>query len=163
MASPGPRPTPTNILKNRGSWRAKVRAGEPQPQMGKPRCPGWLNGRARAEYKRMCKLLDDMGILAHTDGNALARYCLLWHRWLEAEEVLALYGQWEEIKDAKGFVVSHKTRPQVQLARDLSRQLSRLEAEFGLTPSSRTKVVAEESEESSNRGGPGKSRYFSAG
>ena len=31
MARPGPKPTPTSVLKERGSWLAKLRGDEPEP------------------------------------------------------------------------------------------------------------------------------------
>ena len=167
---PGPAPTPTQILHNRGSWRAKSRVGEPKPEMGKPRCPGWLNGRPRKEWQRIAKLTDEMGILAMSDGNALARYCLLWHRWLEAEEHLALYGATYPIysktlkdKEGKPLATGFQLFPQVKVAATLAQLLARLENEFGLTPAARTRVISEEAEEGENRGGPGKARYFTAG
>ncbi len=166
---PGPAPTPTQILHNRDSWRAKTRVGEPKPEMGKPMCPRWLTGRPKKEWNRIAKLTDEMGVLAKTDGNALARYCQLWHRWLEAEEFLQLHGSTypiysKSMKDEKGkpLATGFQLFPQVKVASNLAQLLARLENEFGLTPAARTRVISTEAEEGENRGGPGKARYFDA-
>ena len=45
---------------------------------GKPICPQWLSPDAKAEWKRIVPLLDDMGILSKTDQTMLAQYCTLY-------------------------------------------------------------------------------------
>ncbi len=57
MGSRGPAPTPTETLKARGSWRAKIRDGEPEFKNGKPSCPKFLPAEARAEWRRQVKAL----------------------------------------------------------------------------------------------------------
>src|SRR3990167_11235512 len=80
----GPAPTPTATLKQRGSWRANERKNEPQPERRIPDCPDWLAPEAAEVWNQMAVLLDAMGVLTVADGNALARYCVLWVRWKRA-------------------------------------------------------------------------------
>lgn len=81
-----------------------------------------------------------MKVLTKIDGNALARYCQLWSRWIRAEQFLQKYGDTYPLKDESGNVRCFMPWPQVAIANKLSQSLTRLEQEFGLTPSSRTRI-----------------------
>src|SRR3954453_3758290 len=83
-----------------------------------------------------------MRVLAAVDRNALARYCVLWSRWKTAELFLAKNGSVYTLKDDKGAVRCVQQFPQVSIAHRLAMALSRLEAEFGLTPSARARIEA---------------------
>jgi P27 family predicted phage terminase small subunit len=142
MGQRGPAPTPTEVLKRRGSWRAKKRKNEPKAATTtRPRCPNWLNVEARKEWQRLVVELEDMGVLAVTDRNALSRYCVLLVRWRAAEKVLRAEGT--TFMGAGG----PQARPETREARDLAAELGRIEREFGLTPSARTRVMVERGEE----------------
>ncbi len=156
---PGPAPTPTALLRARGSWRAQTRTSEPKPQMGRPPCPSWLSKDAKTEWRRLVTLLNNARVLAKSDGNALARYCRLWERWQGAERFILEHGSTYRTKDKNGEPAGHRAFPQVAIAAQLAQQLTRLEHEFGLTPAARSRVTAEEREETSSNGGD-KSRFF---
>ena len=66
MGRRGPPPTPTPMLKLRGSWRADVNRAEPQPEMGKPKCPDWIDVYAKAAWKQLVPQLEQMGVLKMT-------------------------------------------------------------------------------------------------
>jgi P27 family predicted phage terminase small subunit len=162
MGRRGPAPTPTEILKLRGSPLAKKRAkqGESKGPSGRPRCPNWLDAEAKAMWRRLVPQLELMGVLTRIDGNALARYCRLWSRWRKAEEFIDQHGEMYPLKDEKGQTKYFQQWPQVAIANKLAQQLTRLEQEFGMTPSSRTRIqVAPRAKEPSNA----KSRFFEAG
>lgn len=135
MAARGPAPTPTRILKLRGSPRARGRKREPSPKAGMPAMPADLDGDARSCWKRLAGELDGLGVVSHADANALERYCRLWARWREAEREIAEKGSTFETE--KGYVGQ---QPSVAIAQKLAIALLRLEQEFGLTPASRTRV-----------------------
>ena len=157
MGSRGPQPTPTKILKMRGSWRAKINPDEPQPQAKKPTRPKWLNAEAVKVWVNLTRKLFRMGVLTDVDGNALARYCMLFARWRTCEEFLEKHGQTRVVKDDSGKAVDIKTFPQVTIAGSLADQLLRLEQQFGLTPSARARLrTLPETEKKQN----GKSQYF---
>src|SRR5580765_2397007 len=92
MGARGPAPTPTAILQLRGSWRAKTRTGEPQPQRGKPKCPKSFNREQTTTWRRLCRMLDQMNILTAVDGHQLERYCIYLCRWRACEEFIARNG-----------------------------------------------------------------------
>ena len=156
---PGPAPTPTAILRARGSWRAKTRTSEPRPRLGKPPCPRWLSKDAKTEWRRLATLLDDARVLAKSDGNSLSRYCIFLTRWRDAELYILEHGSTYRTKDKNGKPAGHRPFPQVAIAAQLARELARLEREFGLTPAARSGVTAEKREESTSNSGD-KSRFF---
>lgn len=137
MGKRGPKPTPTKTLKLRGSWRAETRKGEPQPELGLPIMPRTLRAEAKLVWKRIVPKLAAMGVLAAIDGEALARYCTMAVRYWKAERFLELNGDTYAARDGE------KKRPQVGIATDLNAALARIEASFGLSPSSRTSIRTE--------------------
>lgn len=140
MGARGPRPTPTSILELRGSRRAKLNRGEPQPAPGLPDPPVWLDAEGLAVWNEITPMLDEMGVLTRIDGLALARYCSLWADWIRARQFVSRHGTTYPIKDGNGKVKCFGQFPEVALLHKLSLALSRMEAEFGLTPSARTRL-----------------------
>ena len=142
MGRRGPAPTPTNILKLRGSTLVSKRRekSEPKAPVGKPRCPDWLDQDAKAAWKQVAPLLEAMGVLTRIDVNALARYCRLWSRWRKAEAFLDQHGEMYPLKHDNGQVKYMQPWPQVAIAGKLAQQLTRLEQEFGMTPAARTRI-----------------------
>lgn len=142
MGRRGPAPTPTNVLKLRGSTLVtKAREeSEVKGPHGRPTCPKWLNNEAKAAWRQVVPILEGMGVLTKADGNALARYCRLWARWRKAEDFIDEHGLVYPLKDDAGNVKCVQQWPQVSVAHRLALQLTRLEQEFGLTPSARARL-----------------------
>lgn len=140
MGRRGPAPTPTAILRLRGSRLAGQRGDEPRPPRAAPARPDWLDDEGRAAWQQLVPMLRRMRVLTKIDGNALARYCQTWVRWRRAEEFIARNGEVYTLKDDKGQVRCVMQWPQVSIANKLAIQLLRLEQEFGLTPSARTRI-----------------------
>ncbi len=140
MGRRGPPPTPTRVLRMRGSWRGNRNPREPAPQGTAPRRPKWLDPDAAAAWTNLAPLLAGMGLLASADANALARYCTLWARWRKAEEFLRQHGETHLVKGGDGGVRGLAPYPQVRIAAMLAEQLLRLEQHFGMTPSARSRI-----------------------
>ena len=100
-----------------------------------PSAPRELSKTARAEWRRMAKILTASRLVTVADRAALAGYCATWAQWLEVQEQVQREGL--VISQPSGRVVQN---PAVQMAISLSAELRRWAVEFGLTPSSRTKV-----------------------
>lgn len=142
MGRRGPPPTPTPILRLRGSKLVYQRdkQTEAKGSPGVPDCPDWLDEDGKAAWEQLVPQLQSMGVLTRIDGNALARYCKLWARWRKAEAFIDQHGEVYPLKDEKGKVKYLAQFPQVNIAANLAQQLTRLEQEFGLTPSARTRI-----------------------
>ena len=122
MGNRGPSKTPTAILEKRGSWRAKVRNGEPVANVGcEP--PSWLNGEALRAWHELEPRLRNMGVVSDIDWRILARYCTYWVLWLKE---LSKDGRFET--DMERY----------------ANQLTKMERELGLTPSARASLSVNE-------------------
>ena len=158
MGRRGPAPTPTQKLALAGSWRADRNKAEPQPEASNLSPPEWVSEEAKACWAEIAPQLDRMGVLKRIDENALARYCQLWSRWKAAELFIARHGETYPIKDGQGNVKYIQQLPQVAIASKLAQQLTRLEQEFGMTPSARTRIEVDMPSAVTD-----KSRFFETG
>ena len=75
MGTRGPTPTPTKILKLRGSRRANRNKAEPKFTEGMVEPPNWLDDMARNEWSRCIAELESVNILQRVDMAVLATYC----------------------------------------------------------------------------------------
>lgn len=108
---------------------------EPRPPVEMPICPSNLNIAARARWNEVCPELMRMGVLARIDGGSLAQYCQAWARWVEAEKQLEKFGP--VIKSPSGYPVQN---PHLAIANGAMAFCQRFAAEFGMTPSARTRL-----------------------
>jgi len=143
MGKRGPRPTPTHLLQLRGSKLVNKdrREREVKGPEGLPDKPEWLDEMGQKAWDFLVPLLQQMGVLTRIDANALSRYCQLWSRWREAEAFIAKHGLMYPLKDDAGKPKCFQPWPQVSIANKLAQQLTRLEQEFGMTPSARSRLI----------------------
>ena len=113
---------------------------EPEPPPGIPDCPDWLDDGGREKWNQLVPLLHEMKVLARIDGEAVAKYCHTFSKWLRLELFLRDKGDVFPVHDAGGKIISVKVFPQVWMANKLLVVLQRYEAEFGLTPRARTRI-----------------------
>ena len=83
----------------------------------------------------MVKLLLGLGLLTDVDRAALAAYCQAWARWIEAEEAIREHGM--VVETDKGNLIQS---PYVGIANQAMKQMRAFLVEFGMTPSSRSRV-----------------------
>lgn len=139
MARRGPKPTPTylKIVRDARSNRlnkaeAKIRPSElPDP-------PDFLGAEALREWHRLARRLYEAGLLSTVDTSALAAYCTAYGRWEQAER---------QLREFRDLVVTtqHNNRipnPLLGIANKAMADMMRYAAELGMTPSSRSRVVA---------------------
>jgi P27 family predicted phage terminase small subunit len=149
----GRRPTPTAILKARGTFREGRRnASEPQPAPGIPAAPPYLDKAAKTEYRRVAKLLAECGAITQADRAALAAYAAAWSRLVEAELKIRETGL--VVRSPAGFPT---TNPYFTVVRQAAEELRKWATELGLTPSSRTKIKTAPPSKVDTEG---KSRFF---
>ena len=90
---------------------------------------------ARKEWKRLAKELADLGLLTRIDRGQLAAYCQAHALWVEAVQALGRYGAM--VKSPNGYPMQS---PYVAVANKQVDIMVRIAAEFGMTPSSRTRI-----------------------
>ena len=140
MAAPGRKRVPTALRVLRGNPRQHaIPANEPKPEVGIPTRPKWLAPEARREWRRVAGQLEDLGILTIVDRAALAAYCQAWARAVAAEKVIAKDG--ETFTTPNGYI---QQRPEVSIAQKQWQLVAKFAAEFGLTPSSRSRISVPE-------------------
>ena len=118
---------------------------EPTPPPDMPEPPVYLNEYARLEWDRLANTLYSIGTLTEVDQTMFAAYCQAYARWRRAEEDLERMAQIDQ--STHGVVLRTKEgnlfqNPLVGTVNTLRRDMQRLAAEFGLTPSARTQIQA---------------------
>lgn len=145
MGQRGPRPTPTELLIASGSRRASRRSANPKPAAGRPSKPKWLVGAAAKHWSPTLKRIQQVGTLARTDGEAIARYCLALARLIRANAMIEKIGEVHTYFGEDGKVKYRQQHPEVTILNNLYAELRRLEQEFGLTPAARAGLHVTES------------------
>lgn len=135
---PGRKPNPTALCRANGNpGKRGYNAAEPDLPSGMPDCPLHLSDAATVEWHRIATYLHDAGVLTLVDRAALATYCQSYGRWVEAEEKLRdtplLF------KTPSGYI---QQSPWLGIANRQMELMGRYMAELGLTPASRSRVVA---------------------
>jgi P27 family predicted phage terminase small subunit len=142
MAGRPPKPTALKKLAGNPGKRA-LNTAEPQFESVLPKCPTHLKKEARREWKRVVGELFAAGLLTSVDRAALAAYCQAWARWVEAEKQLAIVGY--TFKTENGY---QQQSPWVGIANSALENIRRFAVEFGMTPSSRSRVKVQKPQES---------------
>jgi P27 family predicted phage terminase small subunit len=93
---------------------------------------------AKREWKRIVPELEALGLLTCVDGAALEGYCQSYARWVEAEQFMIKHGT--IFKTPNGYI---QQVPQVAIAQKYLNVVKAFCAEFGLTPSSRSRLTIE--------------------
>lgn len=148
------KPTAMKVL-NGTAQPSRLNQNEPRPPEGDLDCPEHLTGEARNEWNRMAPSLAAIGCFKNVDRAALELYCTSYENWFIAynflEEKKRKFGT-GEIRDEGSSALTYKqfnrsgstirVRPEVRICSDERAAMLRFLTEFGLTPASRSKVVA---------------------
>ena len=143
----GRKPKPSGLKLITGTDRAdRGNPDEPQPQPACPEPPDHLKAEARAEWTRVSHQLNALGILSEIDRAALGAYCQAYSRWVQAETALDRMAD----RDAMTHGLMIRTQggnaiqnPLVGTANKAMADMMRYAAEFGMTPSARSRIRAQ--------------------
>ena len=132
----GRKPVPTEMKELAGNpGRRPLNKNEPKPKkLTLRRPPDFLNALAKKEWRRMGKRLFEMGLLTELDQTALEMYCVSYSRWVQANAEIEKYGA---VLAVKGKL---KVSPWVAIAAASWKEVHQMMAEFGMSPSSRSRV-----------------------
>jgi len=143
MGKRGPAPLPTHLKIVRGTARPdRINKKEPKAKTGTPRCPEWLSDEAKVVWKRTVAQLKQMGTLSVADVDLIAAYC----------NAVVTYQKATDLVDKSGVLIKGRrdgvvTNPAVRIQRDAATLIRQLGAEFGLSPSSRTRIQTDSGED----------------
>jgi P27 family predicted phage terminase small subunit len=144
MAPRGRKPKPTHLKLVTGNpGKRQLNRTEPRPDLSIPAPPPHLSDEAKVEWGRVCDQLYRLKLLSEIDRAPLAAYCQAYGRWVQAERALAKMAESDGV--TKGLLV--KTRngnaiqnPLVGTANKAMADMMRYAAEFGMTPSARSRL-----------------------
>ena len=135
MAKTG-RPCVPHVLREMtGGHYRKHNAAEPRPS-GAVRCPSQLRPEVRAVWRRLAKVLVPLGLLSAADQDNFALLCVAVERWGRAQSEISKLG---EVCAYKGRPIPN---PWLAVSRDCESTIARVGGEFGLSPSSRTRLFS---------------------
>lgn len=156
MGERGPtkKPTGLKLLQGIPGGEHKLNPDEPKPAPAHgAEPPASLTEDGREIWKSEAPKLEKLGLLTEVDLGAFARYCDMQAKWLKAKKFLDEKGFyypifWEQspadIKAGKPKVLKYLCPfPEVSIYNQLGQQLSRLEKNFGMTPSARASLSVE--------------------
>jgi P27 family predicted phage terminase small subunit len=116
---------------------------EPKPDLAAPKPPAHLSVIARHEWRRICKEVGAMNALTLGERGSLEQYCDAYSSWREAIVTLRNEGQYGT-NSKTGASYEHAAG---KAHRAYSMICHKLLCEFGLTPSSRSRLVISEETE----------------
>ncbi|PUB82424.1 MAG: phage terminase small subunit P27 family [gamma proteobacterium symbiont of Ctena orbiculata] len=167
MGQRGPKPKPAQLHVLNGN-PSKKKAHElldaVQPDTEIPDVPAHLMPDAKIEWYRISVELEKLGLISQLDRAALAAYCQAYGRWVMAENKMQSLGDRGLVAHTpNGF---EQMSVWLQISNRAQEQMHKFMAEFGMTPSARSRVTPStqlslplEDDNSNDQKSPG--RFFS--
>lgn len=145
MATPKPRPTKMKVLEGNPS-RRPLPDNEPQPDVpiSVPSAPEYLTDNAKEEWDTLAAPLHRLGLLTEVDIPIFEMYCQARGNFISAVEELKVSTL--TIKTDKGNEIQNPVVGVLNRSIEISHKLA---TEFGMTPSSRSKVTSAKTEKKS--------------
>jgi P27 family predicted phage terminase small subunit len=146
------KPTALKILD--GDQPCRINRSEPPspPGLGDP--PVWFGELEREAWADLKARMGEMRVATRADEQAAAMYCSHYAKWRQANRSLADDGLIltevvsTEMKTRNGTKITTKTttrmNPMIRVANEATRQMARLLAQFGMTPSARAGLHVQE-------------------
>jgi len=131
----GRKPLPTEIKRFKGNPGKRPMENPLEIPDGAPDAPDHLDEVAQAEWDRLVSVLVPAGLVTIADRAAMAAYCVAYSRWVIAERNIKQYGLLGVTPN--NMIVKSAWLTIADKAMD---QMMKAAAEFGFTPSSRTRV-----------------------
>lgn len=139
----GRKPKPTGLKQLEGNpGKRALNKKEPKPGVKIPAAPAHLSADAKQEWKRVTKILVTLQIITEADRAALTAYCMAWSDLVKAEKKLKKEG--EVIISDKGGMYQN---PWLAIKKRSMEQVVKFGAEFGMTPSSRSRIKVDAPDE----------------
>ena len=139
---PGTKPKPTKVKQLKGTLR-KCRTFADELTFGglnqKPSAPEFLGVFGRMEWDRVVSQIYGSGVLSEVDISMLTAYCLEMQDYFEDKDTVKKEGKYSRLRNKAGeeYLALH---PAVNSGNKHLANAKSLAAEFGFTPSSRTRI-----------------------
>jgi len=139
------KPKPTQMKVVSGTLqKCRTNKKEPKPKPAyNPTPPEWLDRKGKIAFRQLAKELNAMQILTTADRMALTLLCDAYSEYREARDIVKDKDNgptYETINQMGDKMI--RARPEVAMAADAWKRVRSMMSEFGLTPSSRSKVSA---------------------
>lgn len=134
----GRKPTPTALKLIRGNpGKRPINDAEPKPPpLVEVQIPDWLSAGAKQHWPVIAEPLHAAGLLTAIDTTALGLFCESFVLWKDANDKVAKFGA--VVKGAAGYPVRS---PYLRIVSQQSEFMLRVLAEFGASPSSRSRCT----------------------
>ncbi|WP_010498526.1 phage terminase small subunit P27 family [Paenibacillus elgii] len=145
MGQRGPKTKPTELKLLQGTYRAdRAPENEPKPKQPStvPDPPSYFDATAKKEWKRLAPELIRLGLLTIADFSAFEAYCLSYSRLVTATKSLKKAGSMFHEYTNKAGASNFVPRPEIAVVQKESIVIKAFCAEFGLSPSARTRIDA---------------------
>ena len=141
MRGPPPKPTALRLLEG-NPGKLAINRNEPQPRkLATVEPPADLPEEGKAVFKALSRELINCGLMTAVDVEPFYRYVKLLLEYRHADREIA--GKYViPIKDKEGRLAYFLPNPWLSVRDKAMDRLLRLEKEFGMTPSSRVRMVA---------------------
>ncbi len=143
----GRKPKPTHLKLVRGNpGKRPLNAREPKPAPALPQAPPELSADAKLEWDRIAGDLQRLSLLSAIDRGTLAAYCQAYGRWIAAERALRRMAERDQLTDGLMIKTTNGNPVQNPLVGTANKSMSdmvRFAAEFGMTPSARSRIRGE--------------------
>jgi len=147
MGKRGRRPEPTILKIAKGNpGKRPLNTSEPKPPDGEIQPPDWVSGVARAKWDDLVPKLVAMNVMTVSDVDTIARYCSMHEQYVKYLEQVRRGLDVIVMRDESGRVRYMQSTPAATMMLKLATSMLRIEQEFGLTPSSRSGIVASQTE-----------------
>jgi len=133
----GRRNKPTKIKEIEGNpGGRKLNKLEPKPPLASLEPPEGLEGYALATWARTAPLLSNLRVFTEADRDALESYCVAYGTFKKACEIMR-DNEAKMASSRKALILYKSAHSVMRHSQDMMRKLA---VEFGMTPSSRTRI-----------------------
>jgi P27 family predicted phage terminase small subunit len=133
----GRKPTPSYLKEINGNpGKRPLNTRAPRPDIRAPSCPRELSPVAKREWRRLARQLMMLRLVTDLDRAILAAYCQAFALWAEAVGAIRKFGTM--VKSPSGYPMQS---PYVAVANKQAELMIRIAAEFGFSPSSRSRIA----------------------
>ncbi len=139
MPPRGRKPKPESLKVIQGTTRKdRMNEDAPKPDLSIPVPGDHLSPEALMEWGRISRELHKLGLLTEIDRPALEAYCQAYGRWVAAEREMKKPDFSMIIITPKGAQIQN---PLIGIANTSVEIMRKFLTEFGMTPSSRSRVI----------------------